>query len=138
MCSFEAQLVKRVVNDVIKTLDRVSLEVAKHPVGMESIAKDLIQKFKLNSELVKFGILGIGGIGKTTLAKALFNQVYAHFDVVSFVFNVRTTATDSACLTKLQKQILKDLTNYDGKVQSVEKGISLLRDRSGGKLLEIN
>ncbi|GLJ50772.1 hypothetical protein SUGI_1081390 [Cryptomeria japonica] len=132
---FEAQLVKRVVNDVIKTLDRVSLEVAKHPVGMERIAEDLIQKFILNSEggLVKSGILGIGGISKTTLAKAMFNQVYAHFDAASFVFNVRTTVADSVCLTKLQKQILKDLTNYDGKVHSVEKGISLFRDRLGGK-----
>ncbi|GLJ50787.1 hypothetical protein SUGI_1081720 [Cryptomeria japonica] len=47
---FEAQLVKTVVNDVIKTLDKVPLEVAKHPVGLESVTDDLIQKFKLNSK----------------------------------------------------------------------------------------
>ncbi|GLJ49008.1 hypothetical protein SUGI_1033860 [Cryptomeria japonica] len=107
MFSFEEQLVKMVVNDVIKTLDRVSLEVAKHPMGMESIAKYLILKFELYSEggLVKSGILDIGAIGKTTLPKAMFNQVYTHFDAASFVFNVHTTAANSTCLEKLLKQI---------------------------------
>ncbi|GLJ49002.1 hypothetical protein SUGI_1033780 [Cryptomeria japonica] len=82
MFSFEEHLVKRVVNDVIKTLDRVSLEVAKYPMGMESVTKCLIQKFEFYSEggLVKSGILDIGAISKTTLAKAMFNQVYTHFD----------------------------------------------------------
>ncbi|GLJ49010.1 hypothetical protein SUGI_1033880 [Cryptomeria japonica] len=142
MFDFQEQLVKRVVNDLIKTLDRVLLEVAKHPMGMgmESITKYLIYKFALYSEggLVKSEKLCIGGIGKTTLAKAMFNEVYTHFEATSFVFNVYTTAADFACLVKLQKKILKDLTNYDGKVQSVEKGISLIKDCLGGKSCAFN
>ncbi|GLJ49005.1 hypothetical protein SUGI_1033810 [Cryptomeria japonica] len=107
MFSFEEQLVNRVVDDVIKTWDRVSLEVTKLSMGMESIAKYLIQKFELYSEggLLKSRILDISAIGKTTLGKAMFNQVYTHFDVASFVFNVHNTAEDSTCLEKFQKQI---------------------------------
>ncbi|GLJ50835.1 hypothetical protein SUGI_1082780 [Cryptomeria japonica] len=132
---FEAQLVKRVVNDVIQTLDKVPLEVAEHPVGIETVTKDLIHKFKLNSKggVVKAGIWGIGGIGKTTATKALYSQVYAHFDAASFVFNVRATAVDSMGLTKLQKKILKDLCMYSGEVDSVDEGISLFRYRLGRK-----
>ncbi|XP_057869815.2 disease resistance protein TAO1 isoform X2 [Cryptomeria japonica] len=46
----EAQLIKTLVNDVIKTFDRVHFQVAKHPVGLESMTDHLIHKFKLNSE----------------------------------------------------------------------------------------
>ncbi|GLJ40621.1 hypothetical protein SUGI_0838500 [Cryptomeria japonica] len=132
---YEARLVKRVVNDLIKTLDRVPLQVANHPVGIDSVKNALIQKLILNSadEVVKIGIWGIGGIGKTTVAKALYNQVYTDFEAASFVADVRTTAAESRGLTNLQNQILEKLTKYDGKVYSVDEGISLLRDRLGGK-----
>ncbi|GLJ55256.1 hypothetical protein SUGI_1185810 [Cryptomeria japonica] len=132
---FEARLVKKVVNDLIKTLDKVSLEVAKHPVGIDNIKNALIQKLHLNSanEVVKLGIWGLGGIGKTTIAKALYNQLYAHFEAASFVSNVRAAAADLRGLTILQNQILEESTKYVGIVYNVEKGISLLRERLGGK-----
>ncbi|XP_057865214.2 disease resistance protein RUN1 [Cryptomeria japonica] len=132
---FEARLVKKVVYDLIKTLDRVPLEVAKHPVGIDSIKNALVEELHLNSvnKVVKLGICGIGGIGKTTIAKALYNQIYADFEAASVVFNVRTTAADSKGLRDLQRKILKDLCKYGGDVDSVEEGKSLLRDRLGGK-----
>ncbi|XP_059075323.1 disease resistance protein RPV1-like [Cryptomeria japonica] len=126
---FEAQLVKKVVNDIIKTLDRVPLEVAKYPVGLETVKKAVIQKLHLDSAqtVIKVGIWGIGGIGKTTVAKAVYNEVYGSFNATSFVFNVRSTS-----LTKLQGQILKDLINYEKEPPCVEEGKFLLRHRLRG------
>ncbi|GLJ40234.1 hypothetical protein SUGI_0825960 [Cryptomeria japonica] len=132
---FEGRLVKTVVHDLIKTLDRVPLQVAKHPVGLDSVKYALMQKLNPNSMdgVVKVGIWGIGGIGKTTVAKAVYNQVYTDFEAASFVSNVRSTAADDAGLTILQKQILEQLTKYDGRVYNVDQGMSLFRDRLGGK-----
>ncbi|XP_057844300.2 disease resistance protein RUN1 [Cryptomeria japonica] len=135
---FEA-LVKTVVKDVIETLDRVPLQVAKHPVGLDRVKKALIQKLNLNSagSVVKAEIWGMGGIGKTTIAKAVYNEIYADFHAASFVFNVRSTATEAmglaTGLTRMQKKILKDLSKYGGEVDSVDEGISLFKDHLGGK-----
>ncbi|GLJ28682.1 hypothetical protein SUGI_0565230 [Cryptomeria japonica] len=132
---FEARLVKKVVYDLIQTLDRLPLEVSKHPVGIDSMKNELMQELRLNStnEVIKLGIWGIGGIGKTTIAKALYNQLYSEFEAASVVFNVRTTAAGPKGFRDLQRKILKDLCKYGGEVDSVEEGKSLLRDRLGGK-----
>ncbi|GLJ56301.1 hypothetical protein SUGI_1215540 [Cryptomeria japonica] len=134
---YEARLVKTLVNDIIRTLDRVPLQVAKYLVELDNVKNVFIQKLNLNSvdDVVKIGIWGIGGIGKTTVAKAVYNQIYSDFEAASFVFNVRTNAADSIGLTNVQKQLLEELTRYDGKVHSVDKGISLFRDRLRGKRL---
>ncbi|XP_059072565.1 disease resistance protein TAO1-like [Cryptomeria japonica] len=84
-------------------------------------------------KVLKLGIWGISGIGKTTIAKAVYNQIYVGFEAASFVSNVRATATEATGLTKLQKQILKDLINYGEEVDDVDKGKSLFRDRLGGR-----
>ncbi|XP_059064663.1 disease resistance protein L6-like [Cryptomeria japonica] len=134
---YEARLVKTLVNDIIRTLDRVPLQVAKYPVELDNVKNVFIQKLNLNSvdDVVKIGIWGVGGIGKTTVAKAVYNQIYSDFEAASFVFNVCTNAADSIGLTNVQKQLLEELTRYDGKVHNVDKGISLFRDRLRGKRL---
>nr|XP_043615653.1 disease resistance protein RUN1-like [Erigeron canadensis] len=48
----------------------------------------------------------MGGVGKTTLARVLFNQIANQFDGKSFVENVRECSKDARGLQDMQKQIL--------------------------------
>ena len=64
------------------------------------------------------GLFGMGGVGKTTLASALFNKMLPDFgDAVCFLGNVNKRATQPCGMVEMQRQLLKALTNKDMKTE---------------------
>ena len=58
---------------------------------MDSYLRELTSKLKIqsNDDVRIVGIWGVGGIGKTTIAKAIYNQICFDFGSVSFLENVK-------------------------------------------------
>ena len=60
------------------------------------------------------GLCEMGGIGKTTLASALFNKMLPDFgDAVCFLKNVCKRAKEPCGMMIMQLRLLKALTNED-------------------------
>ncbi|GJV61589.1 Toll/interleukin-1 receptor domain-containing protein [Tanacetum coccineum] len=100
-------------------------------VGMEIRISDVLSSLKIGTEDVRMiGIKGIGGGGKTTLARAVYDQISNHFEGKSFVENVRAVSKSKLSgLTKLQKQILKDVLNKeDFLFSTLHDGKNMLKD----------
>ncbi|KAK3411267.1 hypothetical protein EUGRSUZ_I00028 [Eucalyptus grandis] len=129
----ESKLIQDIVKRISCQLDRTPMHVAKHPVGIESPVVMLKSMLNLesNDHVVMVGLWGRGGIGKTTLAKALYNSTFRQFEGSCFLANVREMSKGCKDLVTLQEILLKDtlLLKQGLEVSSVDKGIEIIRHR---------
>ncbi|KAF5445708.1 hypothetical protein F2P56_034739 [Juglans regia] len=98
----------------IKTVSQ--LDIAEYPIGLDSPLNDLNTKLEIgrNDITLMIGIYGTGGIGKTTLAKAVFNSIGHQFEARCFLANVREISSREEGLVKLQEKLLYDLLGNFG------------------------
>ncbi|MED6124985.1 hypothetical protein PIB30_064065, partial [Stylosanthes scabra] len=127
----ESKFVQRIVEEIMNKLNLIPFNVAKHPVGLDSPAEDVKSLLDLGSDGVRaVGIYGIGGIGKTTLVKAVYHHISHQFEGSAFLANVREISTQSHGLVQLQEALLSEiLSRRDLKVGNKDRGINLIKNR---------
>ncbi|KAJ0837012.1 putative TIR domain, P-loop containing nucleoside triphosphate hydrolase [Helianthus annuus] len=130
----EAKVIKLIVEQVSLELRSINTGVDENLVGMEQRMQALDPYLEIGLNYVRMvGIKGVGGIGKTTLAHAIFDKLTFNFEGISFVENVREKASRSG-LEKLQEQVLRDVLKDKGiTVSGVHEGIKLMKTMLLGK-----
>ncbi|XP_035541720.1 disease resistance protein RRS1-like [Juglans regia] len=80
------------------------------------------------------GIFGTGGVGKTSLAKAIYNSLIDQFEDSCFLADVRETSKREHGLIRLQETFLhKILKERSLKVENIDDGINLVKENVFGK-----
>ncbi|XP_065629453.1 disease resistance protein RUN1 [Quercus suber] len=74
------------------------------------------------------GIHGIGGVGKTTIAKAVYNNMADHYDVSIFLENVREKSSTKEGIIQLQKGLLSKVLGDGFHLGSVPEGTKKIED----------
>ncbi|XP_042483064.1 disease resistance protein RUN1-like [Macadamia integrifolia] len=90
-----SELVKLVVQRAWIRLNMVPLTGVKHPVGLQSridYVLSLLSK-KSSSDVQFLVISGLGGIGKTTIATAIYNCIFENFSKSCFLEDIREQAS---------------------------------------------
>ena len=82
---YESEFIDEIITDVLRRLNCELLQVDYDTVGMEFRLKKLMSLINLRLEKVlMIGICGTSGIGKTTIAKAIYNKISYHFSRTIF------------------------------------------------------
>jgi hypothetical protein len=113
-CRDEAELKTAIVSKVRDHLRASQLPpVAPYQVGLKETSKELIETLnQMEKDVGILSLVGMGGIGKTTLAKEIYRcfQKNDTFEKKSFLMDVRESA-----ILDLQKQLARHLFKEDVK-----------------------
>ncbi|CAL5399034.1 unnamed protein product [Camellia sinensis] len=127
---YESKFIKIIVEEIANKMDRTVLSVTLYPTGIDSRVKDINLWLQDGSSNIGIMVIyGMGGIGKTTIAKTAYNQNFERFDGSSFLANIRDTSKQPRGLVRLQKQLLSDIVKRKKeKLHNIDEGIIKIKD----------
>ncbi|CAN1165445.1 Disease resistance protein L6 [Linum perenne] len=127
----QGAVIDQVFSKVWSHLTRDYMLVTDDLIGIDlhvENMKGLLQLPKYEAVKV-IGIHGMGGIGKTTVAKALYNEVCAQFERFCFLEDVRETLAKPDGVVTLQKRIISSILRVDVDTKDANEGINVIRNR---------
>ena len=98
--------------------------------SINSRAQDVIQLLKQSKSPLRLGIWGMAGVGKSAIAKAIYDQIGPYFEDTCFLEYVQGASDKNSTLVSLQEKLLFEIdTETKIDVSTIESGDVILKER---------
>ncbi|KAG7944457.1 hypothetical protein I3843_15G103400, partial [Carya illinoinensis] len=130
----ESEFIQSIIQLVdSKIINQTYFEVANHPVGVVSRVQHVYSLLSIgeNDIVHMVGIFGVGGIGKTTITKAVYNIISSEFESSCFLKNIKETSKSEYGLVQLQETLLSDILGASSvcNIGHGDRGINVIKNK---------
>lgn len=129
-CRSESEIIQQTVERILFELLPIQLLSTELLVGIASRVEEILPFFEIGlTDVHILVICGMGGVGKSIIARVIYDRLSNQFEGSCFLPDVREVAQRSSLIC-LQERLLYDiLFERDFRICSVHEGIILIRER---------
>ncbi|CAN6722755.1 unnamed protein product [Malus baccata var. baccata] len=130
----DAMLIEKIVQDISDKLIHMSSSKGDGLVGMDSHLDEMNLRLCLGTEDVRFvGIWGMGGIGKTTIARAVYEEIACQFEAYCFLENVKEGFSRHGAIHMQEELLSRILKEEVRSLGTLDKGSKMIWERLAKK-----